>query len=561
MLENNNSYGSTHEEPSKPCFLYDSETKPTIIERIFGEEYHVSDKYPNHQITFPMVLSIITIYYIQGCWDYLLIVMRYYGAAVWELGPADISNWVSLVNIGWTIKIVWGLLVDAVPLFGYKRKSYLLLSGIIAPTCILLQIIYARIYSMHVIMIVLSQGCIALCDVIADALIVERTEFKSNTVATRLQCLAWGSRSISSVTGILISTRIIQSNEPNDMVKSYWLYFGTAMLIPICAIMLSEKRITTKHSESMEFMLTEIHKKKTLTKFEFNHPSYSISGSLYLTFKTICRKCIFYPLLFIFVIKMTPISTEGVNYFLMFDLKFTSIQIGYLSLAAGVAQIIVIIYVSYRTRLNNDFHFRNTFLFWSIIATLLPFITLIIIFGWNSRINIGDFPFMIANNLILEIIIKMIDMYRKILMARICPPGVEGLFMTLLNSLGNLMVVIRNQISSFIIIILGIECVSDPQDENIVVCDFKNLWILIVIANVATLFPLVLLKFVPKNEQQMQEITEKLQENKDEKVVKSEMISVFLWFNDYIFPFIKNKILCCCFNDMELNDITEPTKS
>ena len=97
----------------------------------------------------------------------------------------------------------------------------------------------------------LSQLSVAFCDVIADALTVERTEFKSHTVATRLQALAWSSRSIASIVGLLISTRMQISGEPQDMLKVYWLYFGVSLLIPICGIILPENRNSKRNNDKI----------------------------------------------------------------------------------------------------------------------------------------------------------------------------------------------------------------------------------------------------------------------------------------------------------------------
>ena len=82
----------------------------------------------------------------------------------------------SVVTLPWTLKLIYGLLIDSFPICGYKRKSYILLFGTLAPTAIIITIFYAEIYSLHLAMMAVTQVSIAFCDVIADALIVERTE-------------------------------------------------------------------------------------------------------------------------------------------------------------------------------------------------------------------------------------------------------------------------------------------------------------------------------------------------------------------------------------------------
>ena len=67
---------------SSECFLYDTNTKPKLIEKIFGEPYHVNNKYPAHQITISCILQLAAVYIVEGCIDWMLIAARYYGIYV-----------------------------------------------------------------------------------------------------------------------------------------------------------------------------------------------------------------------------------------------------------------------------------------------------------------------------------------------------------------------------------------------------------------------------------------------------------------------------------------------
>src|ERR1700741_3436654 len=43
--------------------------------------------------------------------------------------PLQITGFITLFNLPWIIKPVYGLVSDFVPLFGYRRKSYLLVAN------------------------------------------------------------------------------------------------------------------------------------------------------------------------------------------------------------------------------------------------------------------------------------------------------------------------------------------------------------------------------------------------------------------------------------------------
>ena len=58
--------------------------------------------------------------------------LNYYLKEAQGWTPVQITAFVTLFNLPWIIKPVYGLISDFVPLFGYRRKSYLLLANIAA---------------------------------------------------------------------------------------------------------------------------------------------------------------------------------------------------------------------------------------------------------------------------------------------------------------------------------------------------------------------------------------------------------------------------------------------
>jgi hypothetical protein len=47
------------------------------------------------------------------------------------LDPGQMAIYISMIHIPWSIKILYGLISDNVPLFGTKRKSYIIIMGIL----------------------------------------------------------------------------------------------------------------------------------------------------------------------------------------------------------------------------------------------------------------------------------------------------------------------------------------------------------------------------------------------------------------------------------------------
>jgi MFS family permease len=58
--------------------------------------------------------------------------LNYYLKEVEGWTPVQITAYVTLFNLPWVIKPVYGLVSDFIPLFGYRRKSYLLIANVAA---------------------------------------------------------------------------------------------------------------------------------------------------------------------------------------------------------------------------------------------------------------------------------------------------------------------------------------------------------------------------------------------------------------------------------------------
>ena len=143
------------------------------------------------------------------------------------------------------------------------------------------------------------------------------------------------------------------------------------------------------------------------------------------------------------------------------------------------------------------------------------------IFGLNDKIGFPDYAFVISDHVLINAAGNILFMCQLILFARICPPGIEGFFMTILTSLGNAAGAICLQISSGITDALKIQCVEDEVDEDQVSCNFEKLWLLVVIVNLTTLLPLILIKKIP-DEEQLQAINEKLKDTSEQAVLDSD---------------------------------------
>ena len=112
-----------------------------------------------------------------------------------HLGPAELSLISSISVLPWVVKPLYGFISDSFPLFGYKRRSYLILSGILgslswagmsalssAPEGLITNPLW-----LAVSLVTASSLGLAFSDVLVDAIVVTRSRGADQRTAGSLQ--------------------------------------------------------------------------------------------------------------------------------------------------------------------------------------------------------------------------------------------------------------------------------------------------------------------------------------------------------------------------------------
>ncbi len=114
--------------------------------------------------------------------------LNYYLKEGLGFSPAQVSEYLSVLTLPWMIKPVYGLVSDYIPLFGYRRKAWLLLVNLLA-ACGFLWLIGLTDAGTVISALVLTAFGTAASDVIIDALMVENGERTGQTA--RFQGIQW----------------------------------------------------------------------------------------------------------------------------------------------------------------------------------------------------------------------------------------------------------------------------------------------------------------------------------------------------------------------------------
>jgi predicted MFS family arabinose efflux permease len=155
-------------------------------------------------------LSILfgTVYFIQGIGapdDGLMTQPVVSLLKAWEHSPAEITAFSALIAIPWSLKPLYGLLTDFVPLLGYRRRSYLIVNSAVTVAC--LMVLYhfppkAGAYHRLLLLLLVPTMGVAFCDVVADALMVEKGQARG--ITGQLQAVQWSALYAANIlTGFL----------------------------------------------------------------------------------------------------------------------------------------------------------------------------------------------------------------------------------------------------------------------------------------------------------------------------------------------------------------------
>lgn len=154
--------------------------------------------------------------------------LTYYFKEVHSWTPVQVTAALTAFNLPWIIKPVYGLVSDFVPLFGYRRKSYLVLASILATGAYLLAA-QMEAPSRLLFMLVLTAYAMAIASTLCGALLVENGQrYSTSGVFVNQQWLWFHAAAMSSA---LIGGLLVQNLSPAGALHGAALIAGIAPLM------------------------------------------------------------------------------------------------------------------------------------------------------------------------------------------------------------------------------------------------------------------------------------------------------------------------------------------
>lgn len=418
----------------------------------------------------PDIIAIATIYFVEGALGLARLAQTYLLKDELALGPAEMSALTGALVLPWTIKPLYGFLSDGFPLFGFRRKSYLIVAGLsggLSYSVLSLSGFWESLdkgvaISGTVGALLLSSACIAMSDVVADGIVVTRTrQAKDPAIAGGLQSLCWGSAAVGGLLSAYFSGALLE-------VMSIRSIFGITAVLPFMVALIALQM------EEKPYVKEEGHEGLVM----------GVKDQANALWEALKQPSIWKPTLFLFLWQSTPTSDGAFFYFMSNDLGLGPEFMGRVRLVTSLATLGgVVVYNQYLKRVP-----IKSILFWSTIASFpLGMLPVLLLTHVNRELGIPDQALIFGDDIALAALGEIAFLPTLVLAARLCPPGVEAVLFATLMSVFNGAGTVGTELGALLTKLFGV------TDSN-----FDNLVWLTVLCNVTSLYPLFFIGWLDK---------------------------------------------------------------
>jgi folate/biopterin transporter len=411
----------------------------------------------------PELTAILTVYFVQGILGLARLAVSFFLKDDLSLSPAEVAALMGIASLPWTIKPVFGFISDGLPIFGYRRRPYLILSGLLGTISWLALATVVDSTAKATVAILMTSLSVAVSDVIVDSIIVERSRKESLGRAGSLQSLSWGCSALGGLVTAYLSGWLLEHLSRQSV---FAIVASFPLLVSAVAWLIAEEKIGSSIEESKE-----------------NHSKVRAIDQIEQLWKAVSQKAIWLPSLFLFIWQATPSSESAFFFFATNELGFQPEFLGRVRFVTSLASLLGIWIFQ---RFLKTIPFRVVLGWSTLISAALGMTTLLLVTHANRAIGIDDAWFSLGDSLILTVVGQITWMPVLVLSARLCPAGIEATLFALLMSVWNLSGLLSQELGALLTSWLGV------TETN-----FENLWLLVLITNLSTLLPLPFLGWLP----------------------------------------------------------------
>eukprot|EP00850_Spirogloea_muscicola_P010566 SM000062S19952 [mRNA] locus=s62:643291:646410:+ [translate_table: standard] len=413
----------------------------------------------------PQFVAVVMIIYgvSQGYGESLQeISTNYYWKDIQQVEPASAQVYQALADLPWSVKPIYGLLSDTLPIGGYKRWPYLALAGLTGALCWWALVLIPCTPTMATTLLMGVSLSMAFPDVVVDAAIAQKSR-QVPALAGDLQSLSWGSLAVGGLFGTAISGPAVSTFSPTGC---FWLLSLAPLLVFTVAWALPEDRLPTHLRMFRPAKVVE-------------------TGQLF--WQTVRQRSFWMPALYMYLQKaMSPNITEALFYWCTSGADgphFKEEFMGLVGMTAYIGMILGVVTYNQWFKLQP---FRQISFWAQVLMTAGGMLDLIQVTRVNLRIGIPDKAFILGDAAIVDVFQRLQLMPMLVLAARLCPPGIEGTLFAFLMSLSNFGSLTARWLGAVLMTAVGV-----TKDH------YDLLWLAVLIRTCMRLLPICVLFLLP----------------------------------------------------------------
>lgn len=376
-------------------------------------------------------------------------------------------------RIPWTIKFIFGMLSDSMPILGYRRKPWLTIGwcAFIALSLLFAVIGTPGVY-LTIFLVFATTCCLTLADVVTDTLCVERANYEHSHVKGNLQATGYIYKAVGKVIGGILGTYLYDN--------------GTASSFDIGQMFILQAAVPLVCLGVFLWPLLEFVSVDSLSRFE---------EQLSEVWRTLQLRAVWKPMVFIYVYDVMQVPNSAWSNFLVWGLKFNNKDLGYLTIASSV--IGGLGYVIYRTFLF-AVSWRKVYIVSTMVAFIFTIMQVALVLRLNVLWGIPDVVFAVGDQILLVLSDSIHVMPHIIMFIMLCPEGAEGTTFALLTTISSLAGTVSSSIGTYL------TSIWDVSNATLNEGNFEGILKLTILTSFIQTLPIVLVFLIPANRTQHQ---------------------------------------------------------
>ncbi len=184
----------------------------------------------------PETYAVMAVYFVQGVLGLASLARTYFMKDQLGLSPAEVSALQGITILPWVVKPLYGFCSDGLPLFGYRRKSYLIGAGALGCASWLALATVVSTPAQAVAAATCASLGVAVSDVVVDSLVVQRARDDPSASSGALQSLCWGCQSFGGLTSAYFSGSLLTTMSPQVRAAACARAIAIASIVPRCRV-------------------------------------------------------------------------------------------------------------------------------------------------------------------------------------------------------------------------------------------------------------------------------------------------------------------------------------